>query len=569
MAAPAHASAPSEPPPGSHADDHTLKHTPGGQAKSGASTDATVEPFAETLPYPVQTGMLDDGLGVWVYADTASAGNWTVTVYNMSGEMVAGPDPVRPKQRVNFPITTSGGWHDIYLTDYVSHKEVYVDSFNIEGSFKRLAGANRFETSAAVSFDTFSGNADVAYVANAYNFPDALSGAAVAGVKGAPVLLTRADTLSDAIRMELDRLQPAKIVLLGGTGAVSNTVKTQLAGYTTGGIQRLGGANRFETSALISQTSFSPGVPVAYVANAYKFPDALSGAAAAGKLGGPVLLTAATSLPAAIATELDRLNPAKIVILGGAAAVTDGVEAQLASYTSGPVERYAGANRFETSAAISAHTFEPNVPVVYLANAYNFPDALSGAAAAGTLGGPVLLTAAGSLSPAVEAELTRLNPRRIIVLGGDKAISPTYATTELHRFAAPIVLRGGGSYVDGPPTAAGPTISNVVIVANSLSVTVSFDYTHPADWWTPVFVGIYPGTPTDYPYGDFDPAKGYGLNDGWSGWMYMTDAVSGHASQSFRVTDDGPLTVMLFGSKLCECVGGTDFIKGRDFEAVP
>ena len=88
------------------------------------------------------------------------------------------------------------------------------------------------------------------------------------------------------------------------------------------------------------------------------------------------------------------------------------------------VVRYAGADRFATAAAISANTFSPGVAVAYIANAYAFPDALAGAAAAGTIQGPVLLAnSTGALNPATIAELTRLAPVKIVVLGGTGVIS--------------------------------------------------------------------------------------------------------------------------------------------------
>ena len=62
--------------------------------------------------------------------------------------------------------------------------------------------------------------------------------------------------------------------------------------------------------------------------------------------------------------------------------------------------------------------------MAYIANAYSFPDALAGAAAAGTIKGPVLLAnSTGALNPATIAELTRLNPVNIVVLGGTGVIS--------------------------------------------------------------------------------------------------------------------------------------------------
>ncbi|MFS0733657.1 cell wall-binding repeat-containing protein [Microbacterium sp. 1P10UB] len=135
---------------------------------------------------------------------------------------------------------------------------------------------------------------------------------------------------------------------------------------------RQSGPNRFATSAAVSAASFAPGVPVAYVANGWKFPDALSGAAAAGVLGGPVLLTDEESLPGVIHDELARLKPKKIVILGSEASVRKGVATSLSLY-SADVQRVAGEDRFATSAAVSAATFSPGVPVAYLANGWKFP----------------------------------------------------------------------------------------------------------------------------------------------------------------------------------------------------
>ncbi|MBO0609167.1 cell wall-binding repeat-containing protein [Myceligenerans salitolerans] len=286
---------------------------------------------------------------------------------------------------------------------------------------ERLAGANRYETSAAISEATFTAGVDVAYVASGRNFPDALSAAAAAGTLDGPVLLTATDRIPAVVRNELERLNPTRIVVVGGEGVVSSEVEATLAAFSAN-VSRLSGANRWETSAAISAATFDPGVAVAYVANGRNFPDALSGAAAAGILGGPVLLTDDDALPGTVADELDRLRPQRIIVLGGSGVVSTAIEAELATHTSGGVSRLAGGNRWETSAEISEAAFRPGTSVVYIANGRNFPDALSGAAAAGSLGGPVLLTDESTLPSAIEAELDRLDPQRIVVLGGSGVV---------------------------------------------------------------------------------------------------------------------------------------------------
>ncbi len=106
-----------------------------------------------------------------------------------------------------------------------------------------------------------------------------------------------------------------------------------LAAYATKHtVLREGGVDRYQTAALVSAATFAPGVPVAYIADGATFPDALTGAAAAGTLRGPVLLTGPSGpLNAYTAAELARLKPQRIIVLGGPASISDGVLAQLQS----------------------------------------------------------------------------------------------------------------------------------------------------------------------------------------------------------------------------------------------
>ncbi|MBG6058650.1 putative cell wall-binding protein/surface antigen [Cryobacterium sp. MP_M5] len=287
----------------------------------------------------------------------------------------------------------------------------------------RLSGADRFATSAAVSAAGFSPGVPVAYIANGLNFPDALSAAPVAGRDGAPVLLVQPDGIPAPIQAELTRLKPGRIVVVGSEVAVGAAVATQLATLTAGGVTRLSGPDRFATSAAISTAGFAPGVPVAYVASGLNFPDALSAAPLAGRDGAPVLLVQPDGIPSPIQAELARLHPGRIVLLGAEAAVSAAVATQLASLTAGGVTRISGPDRFATSAAISAAGFAPGVPVVYLANGLNFPDALSAAPVAGNGGVPVLLVQPDGIPAPVQAELARLKPTRIIILGAEAAVS--------------------------------------------------------------------------------------------------------------------------------------------------
>ena len=73
------------------------------------------------------------------------------------------------------------------------------------------------------------------------------------------------------------------------------------------------------------------------LAYAYDYPDALAGAAAAGTIKGPILLVNETGpINVATATELTRLSPAKIVVLGGTGVISDAVFNALTPYATEP-----------------------------------------------------------------------------------------------------------------------------------------------------------------------------------------------------------------------------------------
>ncbi|MGD8168628.1 cell wall-binding repeat-containing protein [Herbiconiux sp. P16] len=287
---------------------------------------------------------------------------------------------------------------------------------------ERIGGADRFAVSAAVSAKTFPPGVPVAYVASGAVFSDALSGSAIAGAQGGPVLLVGKDSVPEAIAVELKRLKPAKIVVLGGLNTVSAGVETALGAFGAG-VSRISGADRFAVSASISANGFAPGVDTAYVASGAVFPDALSGSAAAGLLGGPVLLVDKDAVPAAITAELTRLQPKNIVVLGGTNSISDANYTRLNSLAA-KIRRVDGVDRFDVSANVSLDAFA-DCDVVYVASGAVFPDALSGSAAAIADRSPVLLVTKDAVPPLVAAQLERLDPYRIVVLGGPSTISDT------------------------------------------------------------------------------------------------------------------------------------------------
>ncbi|MBA3740404.1 MAG: cell wall-binding repeat-containing protein, partial [Chloroflexi bacterium] len=262
------------------------------------------------------------------------------------------------------------------------------------------------------------------FIATGASFPDALAGAPAAARARGPILLTASDSLPSATATELSRLKPSRIVILGGSGAVSSGVASRLASYA-GSVVRWSGADRFATAAAISKSTFAPGVAVAFVSTGSSFPDALSGGAVAGRNGGPILLVKQNALPGATATELARLKPSKIVILGGTSAVNSAVADALRRFaTSGSVTRLAGADRYATAVQVSRASYgSAGSDVVFVATGSNYPDGLAGGPVAALVPGPLLLVAPTQLPGIVATELDRLDPMKVYVLGGTGSIS--------------------------------------------------------------------------------------------------------------------------------------------------
>lgn len=284
--------------------------------------------------------------------------------------------------------------------------QVEADLASLVGSSMRLAGPNRYATAAAVSAEFWVPPQQYVYIATGENFPDALAGGPAAAYDEAPILLVRRDSIPSETVAALQRLDPEVIFVLGGTAVISAAVASQLASYVTDVVVRLAGSNRYETAATISNNTFPGPVEFAYIATGKNFPDALAGGAAAGADEAP-LLHVGDTVPASTKAELQRLEPDIIVILGGTAAVSSAVESALGAY--GDVVRIAGANRYDTAAALSEWIWEPGFGnTAFLATGANFPDGLTAGPIAGILWDPVLLVKQNSIPPATAAELMRL-----------------------------------------------------------------------------------------------------------------------------------------------------------------
>ncbi|MFK3960877.1 cell wall-binding repeat-containing protein [Guptibacillus hwajinpoensis] len=183
-------------------------------------------------------------------------------------------------------------------------------------------------------------------------------------------------------------------------------------------VDRTSGETRYETAVEISKKGWESAETIV-IARGDEFPDALAGAPLAYKYDAPILLTEQNKLNAAVKKEIERLGAKKAIILGGTSAISSYTEYELKGLGL-KVDRIGGATRYETAVNIAAKldgTPEKSI----LANAFNFPDALSVASYAAKNGYPIVLTDDDKL-PAVSKKILNTTDEQIVV-GGKNAIS--------------------------------------------------------------------------------------------------------------------------------------------------
>jgi len=257
------------------------------------------------------------------------------------------------------------------------------------------------------------------------------------------------------------------IVVIGGTAAVSAGLADHLSSCTSGSLDRIGGANRYETAALLS-TQMS-GVETVFLATGSNFPDAIAAGSVAALDNSPILLVKRDSIPLHTDLALQRIAPKRVVILGGTSVVGTQVESKVRSRV-GNVIRLGGVDRFATAAAVSGWYFtDPSaVSTVYVAVGSSFIDAMAAGPAATRDTAPILLVTRDKVPTATAAEIERLSPDRIVIVGGELAIGAS-VEAELATMAGSTSRMAGESRWSTAAAAAvaGPASDRLFVVTGT------------------------------------------------------------------------------------------------------
>jgi len=252
----------------------------------------------------------------------------------------------------------------------------------------------------------------------------------LATVNNAPILLTQTTTVPAGTLSQIRALGAKNIVLLGGTGVISNTVQTSLtnAGYT---VSRLSGADRYSTATAVGgQVEAKTHSTTAVLATGSGYADALSIGPVAGIKGWPVVFTSPNALPSATASFLTANKIKNVVIVGGTGVVSQGVENAVKAMGIS-TSRVAGADRYATSAAIAnAYKTTFTSGNVSVATGMNFADALTGGVLSAYCKMPLfLLDPKNGANVAEQSYVKSLSHPTTYIYGGAGALSDAIVAT--------------------------------------------------------------------------------------------------------------------------------------------
>ena len=308
----------------------------------------------------------------------------------------------------------------------------------------RHGGNDRYATSLliaeAVAADA-GGELESVVLVSGGHWADAVVAASVAGAAGAPVLMTPPDQLrADALEF-LRRVGVTQVTVVTSGAAADTTVSEFVfSALEDVGIDaiRVGGLDRYLTGVAVARTLRSPGSlrgegPSAIIANGEVFADALVAGPLSAKAQVPVLLNPRSELHDAVAEYLSEAGIRHVLLMGGTAAVSASVKADLDELGIS-VDRMAGSSRFETAtrtAAFAGRSFPGDCfegSHVGLARARVPFDSFSAAPLLARLCAPLVLTDPGKIPSSTAAFLDEIRadaraPVSVTVFGGEAAVS--------------------------------------------------------------------------------------------------------------------------------------------------
>ena len=290
-----------------------------------------------------------------------------------------------------------------------------------EEQVRRVAGADRYETSAITALDAFPDGAENVIIARGDDkgqWADGLAASYLSGVLDAPILLTRTEALPADVEAAIGTLEAENAYILGGVAAVSESVEAELAALDLE-VDRVAGDDRYDTAALIADEGEAE-VDTALVVSGRAPADSMVAGPRARMLGYPILLVSKDEVPEVTENAIQELGIENIYVVGGEAVVSDAVYGELADMAAS-ITRLAGACRFETNIEF-LKDIDLHFDNFAIVGGFNLADAVGVSAYPYTK--PIIYV--NSLPEVTEGYLGEVVfwGTHFTIFGGEKAVSP-------------------------------------------------------------------------------------------------------------------------------------------------
>jgi len=187
------------------------------------------------------------------------------------------------------------------------------------------------------------------------------------------------------------------------------------------------GADRYETAIEVSKRTFPGGAGAAIIVNGTAWADALGGSALAGAIDGPILLSQRDVVPWKVRTELSRLKPTRVYLLGGTSSLTPAVASQVTASLGSGVEiiRIGGRDRYVVATKVASETADVlggSVDTAFVTTGRIFTDALSCAPLSSAEGWPIYLMDPSRDPGVIIDAMQRAGVTRVIIAGGPASV---------------------------------------------------------------------------------------------------------------------------------------------------
>lgn len=284
----------------------------------------------------------------------------------------------------------------------------------------RVAGTHPVQIAAALTRRAFEPGVSGCFVVSVHRLAAARLVAPAAAQRGWPLLWVRPGSIPTTTHDELNRLQPKRVVVVGGDELISSETYSRIEELCTGSVERIGADGSALTSADVLR-HFPPRDPsTVHITPAHSsvLPPTVSLAAAVA--GQAVIAGDPGDLPDDLITAVADVQPRRLLFAGDADEWPAAVVERLKAATGAQIDFWGAEGPMAMSTGLWGET-PPGGEVIVTGRSP--VELLTAAVTAVHTGAAHVLFAAHFVPPLIQESITRLAPCHIVLAGTPEALN--------------------------------------------------------------------------------------------------------------------------------------------------